>query len=163
MAATMRAVQPSLCLVFTSAPSSNNLERGEIWSGSRYGESTPSVLELKRESRMFYCAGTCSSTAQKTWHEVDSIQFSQVTKLKHPGDGNTTPFKGCNANILIYLFIYSIQPNSWRTNQHKPKFQWHLDPLATKHPLGFRSSSVDLQSPSHLQILCSFLIQHKNK
>lgn len=66
MAATMRAVQPSLCLVFTSAPSSNNLERGEIWSGSRYGESTPSVLELKRESRMFYCAGTCSSTAQKT-------------------------------------------------------------------------------------------------
>lgn len=82
MAATMRAVQPSLCLAFTSVPSSNNLEREEIWSGNRYEESTSGILELMRESRMFYCAGTCSSTALKTQHEVDSIQFSKMTKLK---------------------------------------------------------------------------------
>lgn len=72
MAATMRAVQPSLCLAFTSAPSSNNLERGEIWSG--YEESTPSILELMRESRMFYCAGTCSRHSPEdsmcSWHTV---------------------------------------------------------------------------------------------
>lgn len=172
MAATMRAVQPSLCLAFTSVPSSNNLERGEIWSGNRYEESTSGILELMRESRMFYCAGSCSSTALNTQHEVDSIQSQRWPNLnKQSGDGNPTPFKGCNVNILlsvlvyIYLFILfsliSEEPISSKTD--KPKFQWHLNPLAENHPLGFRSSSVELQSPYHLQILCSFLIQHKNK
>lgn len=63
MAATMRAVQPSLCLAFTSTPSTNNLARRETQSGKRRRESVPSSLELMRESRIFYFAGTCSSAA----------------------------------------------------------------------------------------------------